>query len=184
MQMRKMKYIIRGLVVPFLFSVLHAQNGGPLSPHNSINKVEFASQYAKNKVLWDKAFQFLQRHDLSTLPVGDYRIEEGRCWATISEYIPKTTSTANLESHKRFIDLQYTLRGNEKMGLACGRVEVRMPYDTVRDVTFYIPQKMKYYATSPATFFMFFPTDKHQPSVRHGHPVESRKVVIKIEYVE
>lgn len=157
-------------------------NGLILSPHASTDPVAFATQYARNKALWDKAFLFLKNRNLSALPVGDYVIEDGRCWATVSEYIPKTADQANLESHERFIDLQYTLWGNEKMGLAGTEAKVRTPYNEKRDVAFYIPEKIAYFATSADCFFLFFPGDKHQPSVLNGPPAQSRKIVIKIEY--
>lgn len=157
-------------------------NGWSLSPDPSVDPVAFATQYTRNKALWDKAFLFLKEQNLSALPVGDYVIEAGRCWATVSEYVPKTADQANLESHERFIDLQYTLWGNEKMGLAETEAKVRMPYNEKRDVAFYIPGKITYFATSADRFFLFFPGDKHQPSVLNGQPVRSRKIVIKIEY--
>lgn len=169
----------------FVKSRVWAQ-GLSLSPHASTDEVAFVSQYAKNKTLWDKAFLFLKEQDLATLSPGTYPIEEGRCWATVSEYIPKQADEAKLESHKRFIDLQYTIWGNEKMGLAREGAEIASPYNEKRDVAFYrIPDKMRYYPTSPELFFLFFPTDLHQPSVHRGSsPVQSRKIVIKIEYKE
>lgn len=168
----------------FVKSRIWAQ-GISLSPHRSTDRVAFASQYAKNKALWDKAFLFLKEQDLATLPLGTYPIEEGRCWATVSEYTPKKAEEAKLESHKRFIDLQYTIRGSEKMGLIREGAEIAIPYNEKRDVAFYhLPDKMRYYPTSPEYFFLFFPNDLHQPSVRRGSPVQSRKIVIKIEYKE
>lgn len=159
--------------------------GISLLPHRSTDEVAFASQYAKNKALWDKAFLFLKEQDLATLSPGTYPIEEGRCWATVSEYIPEEAEEAKLESHKHFIDLQYTIRGREKMGITRKGVEIATPYNEKRDVAFYhLPDKLRYYPTSPEYFFLFFPTDLHQPSVRRGSPIQSRKIVIKIEYKE
>ena len=39
-------------------------NGWTVSPHKSVNAVEFACQYHKNKDVWDAAFRFLAEHDL------------------------------------------------------------------------------------------------------------------------
>ena len=138
-----------------------------VSPHKSVNAVEFACQYHKNKDVWDAAFRFLAEHDLEALSIGNHVILEGKCWATVSEYIPKEVEKGNIESHLRFVDLQYVLWGNEKMGLASD-IEVRQAYNS-----------------DAGSFFLFFPSDIHQPSVRgKGELVKSRKIVIKIEYVD
>ncbi|MEL5892638.1 YhcH/YjgK/YiaL family protein [Bacteroides sp. GD17] len=159
-------------------------NGWTVSPHKSVNAIEFASQYQKNKDVWDAAFRFLADHDLEELAVGNHVIIEGKCWATVSEYIPKEVEKGNIESHRRFVDLQYTFRGNEKMGLARD-VEVRQEYNPQKDVAFYTSSRIRYYSADVDSFFLFFPSDIHQPSVRgKGEPVESRKIVIKIEYID
>ena len=45
-------------------------NGWTVSPHKSVNAVEFACQYHKNKDVWDAAFRFLAEHDLEALSIG------------------------------------------------------------------------------------------------------------------
>ena len=74
-------------------------NGWTVSPHKSVNAVEFACQYHKNKDVWDAAFRFLAEHDLEALSIGNHVILEGKCWATVSEYIPKEVEKGNIESH-------------------------------------------------------------------------------------
>ena len=68
--------------------------------------------------LWDAMFGFLAKTDLNALAIGNHDIVKGRCWVTISEYVPRLAENVKVESHRRFIDLQYTLQGNELMGLA------------------------------------------------------------------
>lgn len=127
---------------------------------------------------------FLAEHDLEALSIGNHVILEGKCWATVSEYIPKEVEKGNIESHLRFVDLQYVLWGNEKMGLASD-VEVRQAYNSKKDVAFYTSSRIKHYSADAGSFFLFFPSDIHQPSVRgKGELVKSRKIVIKIEYVD
>jgi biofilm protein TabA len=71
-------------------------NGWTVSPHKSVNAVEFACQYHKNKDVWDAAFRFLAEHDLEALSIGNHVILEGKCWATVSEYIPKEVEKGSL----------------------------------------------------------------------------------------
>ena len=52
-------------------------------------------------------------------------------------------------------------------------------------VAFYTSSRIKHYSADAGSFFLFFPSDIHQPSVRgKGELVKSRKIVIKIEYVD
>src|SRR3954451_23399272 len=55
------------------------------SPHESTDKVAFATQYNKNKELWDKAFAFMNSQNLDTLSKGKYPIEGTKVFATITE---------------------------------------------------------------------------------------------------
>ena len=158
-------------------------NGWNVNADKSINALEFATQYKLNKPLWDKMFQFLATVDLSKLEPGKIVLEEGRLWFNVLEYTPKSAEETKIESHKNFIDLQYTYEGNELMGIA-GNVTPINDYDPVKDRTNYSTDEEIAY--SPATadiFFLYFPCDMHQPSVRSvENPGVSRKLVGKIEY--
>ncbi|MCD8185638.1 MAG: YhcH/YjgK/YiaL family protein [Rikenellaceae bacterium] len=157
--------------------------GWHATPHRSTDWVEFADQYARNRELWQQAFRFLNETDLAAIPLGTYSIVPDRCWATVSEYIPKSPAEANIESHRQVIDLQYTLSGEERMGLAKTPTQVKFPYNPDRDIAFYTAEKLEYYNTSPKIFFLFFPGDIHQPSVSRQNRISSRKIVLKIEYI-
>lgn len=160
------------------------QNGFSVLPDMSVNVEEFYSQYSKNRELWEAMFKFLAETDLKNLPVGNHDIVKDRCWITVSEYLPRMSENVKVESHRKFIDLQYTLKGNEMMGLA-RNPEVLMEYNEKRDVAFWTSDDITYYKAGPETFFLFFPSDLHQPSVRDDGAEEmSRKVVVKIEYHE
>lgn len=159
-------------------------NGWDVAPDASVNAVEFAIQYERNKDLWDAMFRFLADTDLKTIGVGKHDIVPGRCWAIISEYVPKTAEQMKIESHKKFIDLQYIIEGKEKMGLAKD-VTPRIEYNPEREVAFWHSDNVAYHKAGPESFFLFFPSDYHQPSVRVGNETTpSKKVVIKIEYAE
>ncbi len=158
-------------------------NGWNVRCHPSVNATEFANQYKKNKQLWDKAFSYLASHDLDSIPNEKIVIEEGRCWIKMSEYEPRTADDVNIEQHHNFIDLQYTFRGNELMGLAYNVTE-KNPYNPKKDVGHYNSEDVDYFPAKEGEFFLFFPSDYHQPSVRaEGDPVTSRKLVVKMEYI-
>ena len=158
-------------------------NGWDVNADASVNAVEFATQYAANKELWDKLFAFLRDTDLSTLPSGKHNLVDGRVWVNMLEYTPKDAANTKIEAHKDFIDLQYTFEGSELMGVA-GHVIPTGEYDPVKDkINFTTDEPIEYSPAAPDRFFLYFPCDMHQPSVAASEPaVPSRKVVGKIEY--
>ena len=160
-------------------------NGWNAIADETINAVEFARQYEANKPLWDKLFKFLADTDLSSLEAGKIVLEDGRLWLNILEYTPKSSENTKIESHKNFIDLQYTFVGNELMGLA-HHVIPTGEYDPDKDkINYKTDEPIDYVPADPKRFFLYFPSDMHQPSVRSmENPGVSRKVVGKIEYVK
>lgn len=160
-------------------------NGWNVNADASVDAVEFATQYQLNKPLWDKLFKFLAETDLSTLEAGKIVLEPERLWINVLEYTPKDAAGTKIEAHKNFIDLQYTFEGNEVMGVA-GKVTPINDYDPVKDRTNYsTDEPIVYSPASPDRFFLYFPKDMHQPSVKgEGEAVPSRKIVGKIEYAK
>lgn len=155
-----------------------------LKPHPSTDKVAFATQYHKNKEVWDKAFAFLSNQNLDTLPKGKYPIDGTKVFATVTEGPNKEFDKTNWESHRKYIDLQYIIKGKEKIGVApVEEATVTKPYDESKDVANYSAQG-KYYIAKPGTFFLFFPNNAHRPSIKVDGYDNVKKLVIKIEVAE
>lgn len=157
-------------------------NGWNVAAHSSINAKEFHEQYEKNREVWDALFSFLAKTDLDTLSIGRIDIIPGRVYIKMSKYIPREADKVNIEQHHNWIDLQYTISGNEKMGYAHD-VTVKHEYNPKKDVAHFNSDNVDFYKAGPEAFYLFFPTDYHQPSVIDGEPATSRKLVAKIEYI-
>jgi YhcH/YjgK/YiaL family protein len=148
-------------------------------PHKTIDKQVFYEQYRKNKILWDSAFQFLTTRDLSSLAPGKYPIIGERVFATITEAPTRDKDSVKWESHRKYIDLHYIIRGKELIGLS----------DTTHSVVtkLYEPDAQnyttqgKYHLAEPGTFFLIFPNDVHCATIRSGDVMTEKKLVIKIE---
>jgi YhcH/YjgK/YiaL family protein len=155
-------------------------NGGQLTPHKSINQQEFARQYHLNKIYWDKAFAFLKEHNLQTIAPGKYPIDGDNVYATVTEDPSKNFDKTNWESHRKYIDLQCIITGEEKMGVwPVAKATVTKEYDEKKDVANYSAEG-KFYVGTPGTFFIFFPSDAHRPNITPGGNKTVKKIVIKI----
>jgi biofilm protein TabA len=155
-------------------------NGWTVEPDKSINIQEFAWQYHQNKKHWDEAFAFLKSHDLNSLTKGKYPIDSNFVYASVTEDPSKDMDKTSWESHRKYIDLQYVISGEEKMGLLpVVKAQVIKPYDENKDVANYVGDGPLQTAT-PQSFFIFFPTDAHRPNITPGGNKVVKKIVIKV----
>jgi len=146
-----------------------------------VGSVADSIRYEKLHPRFAKAFAFLHRADLKTLPVGRYEIEKDNCWAMVQDASlkPFAGETQRVEVHSAFFDIQAPLDGPETFGLYETRTLCE-PFDAGRDVGF---AQVK---SSPVTleagqFAIFSPvTGAHAPCLTTGTPCERRKVVIKV----
>ncbi len=156
--------------------------GLQLIPHESINQLEFFKQYHKNKIWWDKAFDFLKTHNLYQLEPGKYVIDSGNVIATVSEVAPKDRDSVKWEAHRNFNDLQYVIMGKAKMGIASissPNAKVIIPYSSEDNENFSV-NGGKYYNAEPGTFFIFSPHEIHRPVIKVAGYDMIKKIVVKV----
>jgi biofilm protein TabA len=158
-------------------------NGWNIMPDASINKREFARYYFKNKERWDKAFAFLKNNDLTKLEPKRYDIDGDNLYATISESMTKNEEDAKFEAHRKFIDIQHVIVGEEQMSITpiSDKKDEVAAYDPARDIEFMTVRETSSHVATPDKFFIFFPSDIHRPSVKIGENKLVRKVVIKVK---
>lgn len=160
------------------------KNGSKLNVYPTVNKIEFARQYSKNKALWLKVFAFLRDSDLTMLKPGKYPIDGDNAFASITETPSKEFDKTTWESHRKYIDLQYVIKGKEKIGVApVLTATVIKPYNEKADAANYTANG-QFYIAEPGTFYLFFPQDAHRPTIKvDGYDVV-KKLVIKIKVAE
>ena len=157
-------------------------NGWDVTPDASVNKRNFAVYYHKNPRHWEQAFHFLKSSNLKDLPLGKQELEGEHLFVSVAEYYGKQKPVALYESHKKYIDIQYVIKGEEIMGLTTlDKVTVREPYSDEKDISFYDFDGGDYLKATPENFFLFFPEDAHRPSITTGDSVLIKKIVVKIK---
>lgn len=158
-------------------------NGWNVSPAVETNRRSFAVSYFRNRDRWDKAFEFLKNHDLNSLEIKRFDIDGDNLYATISEYVTKNEEDARFEAHRKYIDIQYVIKGKELIGLAplADKLEILEEYDPARDIEFFTVKSSINLKAHPGQFFIFFPDDAHCPGVKDGENSPVRKLVIKLK---
>ena len=158
-------------------------DGLKLAVHPSVNAEEFYKQYYNNKAVWDKVILFLKQTNLDTLSPGKHPIDGDNAYASVTEAPSKELDKAGWESHRKYIDLQYVIKGKEQIGVEdINKATVTKPYNETSDGAAYTAEG-KYYAAEPGTFFLFFPQDVHRPNIKVAGYDVVKKMVIKIKVV-
>jgi YhcH/YjgK/YiaL family protein len=121
---------------------------------------------------------------IGSLAVGvTERIElTGGAFALEQVYLPKARAEGFFESHRKFIDVQVVVAGEELMEVAeITRLMVATDYNPERDL-------LKYADVADASVLrmqagevaVFFPEDGHMPSLQWRGPGLVRKTVVKV----
>ncbi len=125
------------------------------------------------------AFAFLLMNELKDLPEGRYEIDGDNVYAMVQRGPGRSRKEAFLETHDRYIDIQYVLAGTDHMGWK-PRFRCTDPvweHCETPDVAFYRDDPDTWIAVEKGTFVIFFPEDAHLPSISEE---ELHKVVVKI----
>ncbi len=128
------------------------------------------------------AFDYLYSTDLEALPDGKYAIDGERLFALSFRYNSQPVEAGTWEAHRRYADLQYIVRGEERMGIGLqGRLEEK-PYDESRDCIFMNGEYTDIVTVKAGEFVIFWPGEAHKPNLAVAAPAPVAKVVVKIEW--
>ncbi len=115
---------------------------------------------------------------------GTYLLNS-RVKVIVSEYETKKVNEYGYEAHKRFIDIQCVLKGEERVAcLPIERLKETKPYSEEIDAAFYtadVNLQPSYLSFQPGYFAIFSPQDGHMPQLCLDEPQMVKKVVIKVE---
>lgn len=105
-----------------------------------------------------------------------------RVKAIVSEYKTKEVNEYGYEAHKKYIDIQYLLKGSEKICcLPIEQLKETKPYSETNDAAFYTANTKPVEITLGNSFFaIFYPQDGHMPGLSNNANVDVKKVVVKV----
>lgn len=145
-----------------------------------IDTLDHIGRYESLHPRFKAAFAFLTRPDLSAVPLGRTEIDGTALFALVQEYETKPIQAGKLEAHKKYIDIQLVLQGEEFMGYApLGSQPVATPFDAEKDIGFFDGEAW-FTLLSKGMFAIFFPQDAHLPGRHTDKPKLVKKIVLKV----
>lgn len=124
--------------------------------------------------------KYLAQTDFSSMENGKYEILKDKVFAIVQDYNTKHENIAKFEAHRKYIDIQYIIKGQEKIGVA--QIEGYTAigdYDEEKDIIFFNGKATDFITMKEGDFAIFFPQDLHMPSVAINESSYVKKVVVK-----
>lgn len=128
--------------------------------------------------------KFLLDTDFSTAKNGKYTIVKNEVFAIIQSYTSKPKNEGKYEAHKKYIDIQYIIEGEEQIGVSdIENFSVDTEYDKEKDIVFLKQKKdvkIDFIKLKENEFAIFTPRDVHMPSIMLNNSCFIKKVVVKL----
>ena len=125
-----------------------------------------------------KAFDFCK--NAAGKEAGRYDITDS-IYAFVQKYDSMPLEDCNNEAHRKYIDLQYVVEGDETMGFCnidlCEAID---EFNETDDFQLFKNCKLSHMCFSVGDFAIFFPQDVHMPRGLNGVSMPITKVVVKI----
>jgi YhcH/YjgK/YiaL family protein len=144
-----------------------------------LSSLSQSDRYIALHPLFQRAFDYIRDTDLFALEPGRYKIAGDDLIAIVEKVTAKTKDMAKLEAHRKYIDIQLVLEGNETMGWKplADCLNPISEHSLEKDIRFFHDAPVSYVPVPPDHFCIFFPEDAHAPLVGTG---TIRKVIFKI----
>jgi len=128
------------------------------------------------------AYDFLKKNNLKELKDGRYDIN-GKIYANVQSLKTKNKEEKKWEVHRKYIDIQYVISGEECMGygILSDFDEVLEKYDEQKDVEFLNGENYNFINVKEGDFVIFYPNDVHAPMLSVNENMDIKKVIVKIE---
>jgi YhcH/YjgK/YiaL family protein len=145
-----------------------------------IDRITNVDLYSSLSPRIKRAFDYIQQTDLAALAVGKYEIDGENLFVIVQEYTTKPKDRSKWEAHRRYIDVQYIIRGTEQIGYThVGSLSPTGAHDVAKDIRFFSGDG-DFLTLPEGTFMLLLPKDAHMPGIAVDAPSPVKKAVFKI----
>lgn len=126
------------------------------------------------------ALMFLSDTDFTKVPLGKYELDGDNIYYMVQKYDTNPDKTV-AEAHKKYIDIQYIVKGEEIIAIApiqSEKTEVEAKEE--KDVWFYECETQPL-ILKDGEFMVLYPSDLHLPGKAVNEPKEVLKIVVKVK---
>ncbi|MBO7389207.1 MAG: YhcH/YjgK/YiaL family protein [Oscillospiraceae bacterium] len=132
----------------------------------------------------DEALEYIKKLDINKLGRGRFDVDDDFYYSVL-EYDTSATEPQKLESHRKWIDIQWIAEGEEEIDSAdTSGLELLEDYDESRDIMFWKPgDNMMRSVLSKGSYVVLYPEHAHAPGINRKGPEHVVKIVGKVRIV-
>ena len=147
----------------------------------NINSKEL-SAYATLHHAFAKAFYEMKRILAEGAEDGKIVLDGDKLFINVQSYTSKPESDCGFEAHKKYIDIQLILEGEEIIGYESeDKLSLTKEYDESADYMLYAPNvEYDKIRLTRGDFVILFSEEPHAPAIAANTPAPVRKAVVKI----
>ena len=127
------------------------------------------------------ALKFLSETDFSKIELGRYELDGDNIFYMVQSYDTDPDKTIS-EAHKKYIDIQYMVEGEEIIGVADISEDKELTEAKEENDVWFYDCKTEPLVLSTGKYMVLYPNDLHCPGVAtKGKALTCRKVVVKVK---
>ena len=145
-----------------------------------VDKISNIETYKNINVDIFKALEYLKNTDFTSMHAGRHEICGDKIFSLVNIYDTNLQEDSYMESHKKYIDIQYMDKGEELMGYLPLTNEIpTTEYNKEGDYMFF-KEKCSTVKIEEKMFAIFFPQDIHMPGIMINESKPVRRIVVKV----
>ena len=140
------------------------------------NKEQYVSLHPRFK----QVFDYIDTHDLAAMELGRHDVDGDNIFVMVQELELRPLEQARLELHRKYIDIQLVLRGDEEVFGWSEKKECLKPeteFDEAKDIQLFVDTPQCFYTVREGQFSVLYPEDGHAPMLGKG---KVKKCIFKI----
>ena len=127
------------------------------------------------------ALKFLSETDFSKIELGRYELDGDNIFYMVQSYDTDPDKTIS-EAHKKYIDIQYMVEGEEIIGVADISEDKELTEAKEENDVWFYNCKTEPLTLLAGKYMVLYPNDLHCPGVAtNGTALTCRKVVVKVK---
>lgn len=143
------------------------------------DSLKHISEYQGISPSLSRGLELLLHTDFSSLADGRHEIDGSHLFFSLQSYETKGSNDTP-EAHRDYIDIQFLIEGQEKIGVApLETMTEEVEANPDGDIWFY-HGAVDYITLEKDRFAVFFPGDAHAPCIAVNQPTHCRKCVVKV----
>jgi len=142
-----------------------------------------ATFLAKSSKPLREALDWICQH-AATASEGETELRGRKCYINVHGYDTLPVESCTWESHRHTVDLQYCIRGGEKISWMVGQpLKAKGPYISEKDTQKWegLVERPVDLCMVPGSFAIFLPGEFHRPKMKDGMNRRVHKLVAKID---